>query len=181
MLITKAHLHSVAEAYMQKHGLTGFVDAIGQTKHASKSGEITVFISHKHDEKNEVKEAITLFHSLGVTVYVDWLDETMPAITTGRTAELIKQKIKTNKKFILLATDAAINSKWCNWELGYGDAHKFSDDIAIFPLEENNRAWSGSEYLQIYPYIETQYKETVGHYYVNYNGAMTKLTDWLRR
>lgn len=50
----------------------------------------------------------------------------MPARTCGRTAENIKEKIKKYDKFILVATEGAIASKWCNWELGFGDAQKFA-------------------------------------------------------
>lgn len=79
----------------------------------------------------------------------------MPKETRGETAVKIKNKIKENDKFILLATDDAVESKWCNWELGYGDGEKFERDrIALFPVREDNRTWKGSEYMQIYPTIE---------------------------
>ena len=40
-----------------------------------------------------------------------------------------------------------------NW--GHGDSQKLKKDkIALFPLKEYNRAWTGTEYLQIYPVIE---------------------------
>lgn len=44
--------------------------------------------------------------------------------------------IKKCDNFILLTTDDAIESKWCNWELEYGDANKFRDRIALFPLND---------------------------------------------
>ena len=77
----------------------------------------------------------------------------MPKTTSGLTADRIKQKIKDNHKFILLATEGAINSKWCNWELGLGDAAKYIEHIAILPVKKDYSDFSGSEYLQIYPYI----------------------------
>lgn len=45
----------------------------------------------------------------------------MPEKTSGLTATKIKYQIYKNDKFILLATDNAIASKWCNWEVGIGD------------------------------------------------------------
>lgn len=58
-------------------------------------------------------------------------------------------------KFILVATNGAIDSKWCNWELGYGDAQKFDlGKIALFPIAQNDNNWKGSEYMQIYPTIQ---------------------------
>ena len=106
---------------------------------------ITVFLSHKHDEVAVLEDVICMLKSLGVYVYVDWLDEGMPKDTCGDTARRIKQKIKECRKFILLATEGAIASKWCNWELGYGDAQKYLANIAIMPITEKRRdAFSGS-------------------------------------
>lgn len=70
-----------------------------------------------------------------VKVYIDSQDPSMPKITTATTAANLKARIKKCDKFILLATNAAIDSKWCNWELGYGDAQKFKAHIALFPLK----------------------------------------------
>ena len=80
----------------------------------------------------------------------------MPAYTCGKTADNIKKKIKQYDKFILVATDGAIASKWCNWELGYGDAQKYDNEkIALFPLKQDDHTnWKGSEYLELYPVIE---------------------------
>ena len=50
----------------------------------------------------------------------------------------------------------AIDSKWCNWELGYGDAQKFKAHIALFPLKPKGSydyLYKGAEYLSLYPYI----------------------------
>lgn len=113
-----------------------------------------IFLSHKHDEVQELEGAISFLKSFGVDIYVDWLDQGMPKNTCGETAVRIKEKIRENHKFILLATEEAIKSKWCNWELGLGDAAKYIDHIAVLPVRGNYSEFTGSEYLQIYPYIE---------------------------
>ena len=49
-----------------------------------------------------------------------------------------------------------IVSKWCNWELGYGDAQKYRDHIALFSLKPKSTydwEYKGSEYMLIYPYV----------------------------
>jgi hypothetical protein len=121
----------------------------------TKINKVTIFLSHKHDEVEELDSAITLLKSFGVSVYVDWQDEGMPKNTCGITAKRIKEKIKENQKFIFLATEGAIASKWCNWELGYGDAQKYIENIALLPIKNDvNSGYSGSEYMQIYPSIE---------------------------
>lgn len=112
-----------------------------------------IFLSHKHDEKEFLEGAVSILKSYGVDVYVDWLDEGMPKTTSGQTAVRIKQKIEESHKFIFLATEGAVNSKWCNWELGLGDTSKYIEHIAILPVRRDHTVFSGSEYLEIYPYI----------------------------
>lgn len=114
------------------------------------------------------------------------MDDGMPEKTSGETAIKIKSKIISNEKFILLATNDAVISKWCNWELGIGDVFKFSDDnLAILPLSENSGTWYGNEYLQIYPRIESV-TESGNDIYENIfklkypNGTEKWLDDWLK-
>lgn len=170
-------------------------DSLSEFKQESKLGKVNIFLSHKHNEKAELDSAISLLKKIGVNVYVDWLDEEMPKYTSGKTAQRIKTKIIENDKFILLATESAICSKWCNWELGFGDAQKYIKNIAIFPVRENGSNFSGSEYLDIYPRIEYVSKNTVsrliggffdeGYYIINPKNEdgssnYTKLEIWLK-
>jgi hypothetical protein len=122
----------------------------------------TVFLSHKHKDLEELEEAtgvIELLEDMGVKVYIDSMENKMPEQTSGETASRIKDVIviKYCNKFILLATEKAIESYWCNWELGIGDVHKFEPNIAIVPVKEKgqyNHQYKGNEYLQIYPHID---------------------------
>ena len=117
----------------------------------------TVFISHKHDDLSDLKGIIGFLEKeYGVAAYIDSRDPNVPRITSAETAENIKDRIKSCNKFILLATEKAINSKWCNWELGYGDSVKFPNNIALFPFKQKGTSDSqyiGSEYMRLYPYI----------------------------
>lgn len=115
----------------------------------------TVFLSHKHDDLEDLKGFIGYLEQYyNVECYIDSDDPSMPEKTSGETAERIKNAIRKTDRFILLATDNAIASKWCNWELGYGDAQKFKDWIAILPMKNTGRTtYSGNEYMQIYPHI----------------------------
>ena len=57
--------------------------------------------------------------------------------------------------------NGAVESKWCNWELGYGDAQKFdTSNIALFPVKPEKTYdydYKGNEYMQIYPHIAYYY------------------------
>lgn len=118
----------------------------------------TVFISHKHDELDDLKGVLGFLQmKYHVKVYIDSKDPNMPQITSAETAENLKIRIHRCDKFILLATNEAIESKWCNWELGYGDAKKYKEHIALFPMKPKgsfDSSYKGAEYLLIYPYIK---------------------------
>lgn len=121
------------------------------------SAKTTVFISHKHDELDDLKGVIGfLQNKYNVKAYIDSQDPSMPKVTSAETATHIKDRISTCDKFILLATNGAIDSKWCNWELGFGDAKKYNKHIALFPMKPEgkyDRNYKGNEYMRIYPHI----------------------------
>ena len=172
-----------------------------QTKSFSSGGKIasqtTVFLSHKHSDLNDLKGLIGwLKQEYNVEVYIDSIDPGMPSKTCGETAERIKNIINLSDRFILLATNDAIESKWCNWELGYGDAKKFDKKIAIFPMNEafaTDSSYKGNEYLEIYPHISyygdgyyynSGEKIIPGYYVVVTNNGintLTPLSTWLRK
>ncbi|WP_405199150.1 TIR domain-containing protein [Christiangramia sp. LLG6405-1] len=155
-IFTKDKFATIAEKRAVSRG-KNLYSILNEAKLEQKSStKIGVFLSHSHKDQNLIKEAIAFFKGINISVYVDWMDEGMPEKTSGETASKIKSKIILNDKFILLATNDAVMSKWCNWELGIGDTFNFSkDNLAILPLAENSGTWYGNEYLQIYPRIES--------------------------
>lgn len=178
----------------EKRNFSSLNESLNKFRNESKTSKIKVFLSHKHGETEALNGTITFLKQEGISVYVDWMDEGMPKVTCGLTANRIKEKIKENDKFILLATDGAINSKWCNWELGLGDAAKYIDNIAIIPVVKDHQSFNGSEYLEIYPHIEYQdglNKRINGNYiakgyYVKYpaindSHKIVELSEWLKR
>jgi predicted peroxiredoxin len=157
----------------------------------------TVFLSHKHDDLKDLRGVMGLLKELGVKIYIDSMDNKMPEQTSGDTANRIKEVIKYCDKFILLATEKAIESFWCNWELGIGDTHKFMEHIAILPVKEKNsfdHNYKGNEYLQIYPKISynKSFTNIEGHFFkegyyvenpIDKNGTrwITELSVWLKK
>jgi hypothetical protein len=163
------------------------------------SSKPTIFLSHKHDDLKDLQGVMGALKDLGAKVYIDSMDNKMPNHTSGETALRIKEIIKYCDKFIILATDKAIESYWCNWELGIGDIHKYVEHIAILPMKEKGEGdykYKGNEYLQIYPSIDYEngtgtYKDgsrISAGYYVSTppikKGAtrtITPLKDWINR
>lgn len=179
-ILTKAQFASIAES---KAGLKGLRSILLENQQETRIlKDTSIFLSHSHSDKVVVEQAVVFFRGLGISVYVDWADETMPDKPNGITAQKIKDQIKKNDKFILLATNNAIASKWCNWEVGIGDIRKFqSNKIAIFPLADNDRSWDGNEYLQIYPRIQQGFKDK-NEYFIWYpDGTLEEITEWLKR
>ena len=168
-------------------------ESLRNFKNESSQNRVKVFLSHKHDELEQLEGAISFLKAIGVDIYVDWLDEGMPRATSGQTALRLKQKIKENHKFVFLATDAAINSKWCNWELGLGDAVHYLDHIALLPIKKENSDFAGIEYLGIYPYIfildipqffkgiYTMKGTFVVYPSINGNDRVVPIAEWLRK
>lgn len=182
-ILTRGQFRSIAESKSGYRGLTGYVN---ENRTYSKSAATTsVFLSHSHYDKDVVEQAKIFFENLGISIYVDWADETMPERTNGTTANKIKsQIISVNDKFVLLATNNAVNSKWCNWEVGIADPFKLpKKKFAILPLANNSGSWDGNEYLQIYPRIEKNPRESGGEgYYVWYpDNTWETIENWLRK
>lgn len=84
------------------------------------------------------------------------MNPSRPKITSLKTVKTLKSGIKVYNKFTFLDINGAIDSKWGNWELGYGDANRFQKNITLFPLEpggDMSGKFKGVEYLELYPYI----------------------------
>jgi len=113
----------------------------------------TAFLCHSHHDKLLVEKLILLFAAAGIDLYVDWQDHTMPASPNRETAEKIQAKIRDLDLFLYLATQNSNNSKWCPWEIGYGDHAKGKDKVLIIPTRTATGT-SGQEYLSLYPSIQ---------------------------
>lgn len=140
------------------------------------TADTTVFLSHSHKDKELIQPAISFLRSHGVRIYVDWMDEGMPDVISGETAKKLKDKIKEQKKFLVIVTENSKDSRWVPWELGYADPVKGMGHIATFPIAEQSD-FAQNEYMKIYPKIYL----VGGDWYIWQEDPLkiTKLTDWL--
>ena len=184
MILTREEIKTISKANISEpeHLLMMAKAEIFRYYKSDKDFDLTIFLSHSHSDSALLEDVITIFLKMNIEVYVDWLDEDLTYPPSGKTANRIKKKIKENKKFILLATNNAISSKWCNWELGLGDAAKYIENIAIFPVAENSGQWIGNEYLQVDPDIEKHSKLTEHENYsiIYPDGKKIKLEQWMK-
>jgi len=181
-IISKSRLSQIRASAESRRAYGWLNEAVQAKSRSPRTTEVTVFLSHKHEELKELKDVIGLLEDTGVSVYIDWMDEGMPASTSGATAAKLKKRIVDCRKFVLLATEAAIASEWCNWELGYGDAKKYIEHIAILPVKNDDRNFTGAEYLQIYPAVgeAPKWRFSSGYSVQFPSGKEVDLADWLK-
>ena len=180
MLIRRAHLLRAYEKANLAVGIRAAAAVLFPPSRAKTANEVRVFLSHKHSEWEILRNAMALFLSADAELYIDWQDNAMPSATSGETAMRIRSKIAECGKFVLLASDDAISSKWCIWELGIADALKYPGNMALLPVADDDGTWKGAEDLQIYSHIETEYQYHVGEYVVVTQERRMPLSDWLR-
>lgn len=143
------------------------------------SRKTMVFLSHRHSEdENLIKQVRGFFASMGAVLYIDWMDENMPEVTSSETAAKLKSQIARSQKFVVLATPQSIESIWIPWEIGLADQLKGLENIAILPVIHEDDTWSSREYYQLYSRIER-----VGSQWLvlapGHNQYGTNLKDWL--
>lgn len=153
--------------YLSKSGLRAFSNqklAIKSYQDYIKTnvwtpGKKRVFLSHSHIDvktlsNEEIQALIVFLLEYFNDVYIDWLDPDMPNKPCGETAKRLQEKIETCDRFLLVATNNAIDSRWVPWELGYADKAKGITNISVIPIADPNGNWEGAEYLQIYPQLK---------------------------
>ncbi len=149
------------------------------TKAMADSTGVTVFLSHSHHDKDHVEAACLLLETLGATIYVDWQDGEMPAITSADTATKLKFKIRECDRLVLLASERSLTSKWVPWELGYAEGKKGIPQMAVLPFVAS-QTWEGSEYIGLYPTIELTANGSLAVFPAGDNKG-TPLAQWLLR
>lgn len=105
-ILTKSRLSSVTEVQL---GYSTYTRTLSEVKNQARSNATaTVFLSHSHSDAALIDKVLVLLRKSGVTIYVDRTDSGLPPTTGSATAARIKAKIKEQKKFVLVATDNAI-------------------------------------------------------------------------
>lgn len=144
-----------------------------------------IFISHSFKDKLLIEKLIKLFKLDGINVYVDWIEnpELNRKRVTNKTVNIIRESMKNCKSLAYVSTEYSTDSKWCPWELGYGDGYH-KGKVCILPiLNSEETTFKGQEYLGIYPYIDyVKSDEGRYHFYVNdpnNNDNYCILKEWI--
>ena len=115
---------------------------------------VKVFLAHSHVETDLIESAKRLLEAKGASVYVDTEDTEMPGSTSSETASKLKDRIRRFDRFVLLASERSLASRWVPWELGFADASKGIEKVAILPFTDQSGTWKGTEYVGLYSTIQ---------------------------
>jgi hypothetical protein len=122
----------------------------------SPSNRYDVFLSHAYRDGEVILGVKSLIEALGMTVYVDWIDDTGldRGTVTRNTAKVLRERMRASSCLVYAHSANAGESVWMPWELGYFDGFKPSF-VWILPLvDESDSEYEGQEYLGLYPPVE---------------------------
>jgi len=146
------------------------------------SPETSVFISFEPGDEEAMISVLLMLDSAGVKIYPVWSD---PVITSGQRSnefDSLRKNISRCSKFVFIASENALKSNRCNWELGIGDGLRYPDNIAVMPVTEQRGAtWSCPDYLQTFPKLVTDNDFFIGEFFIESMEKKISLTDWLRQ
>lgn len=141
-----------------------------------------LFISHSFKDKQLITGLYYLFEKAGYKVYIDWIDDSNLDRTKvdEKTASLLRNRMNSCKGLAYISTVNSPSSKWCPWELGYGDGRL--GKVCILPVMSGS--YKGQEYLGLYPYLDYEKYENNSQmdFWVNDQNNINKyipLKDWL--
>lgn len=126
-----------------------------EVRAATNHDRFDIFLSHASADGDLILGVKSLLEGFGFKVYVDWVDD--PQLDRSKVskenADLLRRRMRQSQSLVWAATEAASDSKWMPWELGYFDGFK-PNQVAILPLVDNaSDTFRGQEYLDLYPEI----------------------------
>lgn len=103
-----------------------------------KSKRFDMFISHNSKDEKEIVDFFKVVNKNGYVAYIDWVNDKFDLKRqwcNATTAEIIKERIKQSRVFVLYLSEQTISSQWCPWELGFADA--LGKKICVFQKDED--------------------------------------------
>jgi hypothetical protein len=187
-LFTEAALREAAGQELRKsasYGRTASDILITEARARPAGRQYDVFLSHSFRDADLVLGLRNAITDLGFVVYVDWIDD--PSVDRKKvspaTAAMLRERMKQCRSLLYATSEAASESRWMPWELGYFDALR--QTVAIVPITRTaaGDSWTGQEYLGLYPYI-TRDPGTVDkklHLWVHHAAnTYVEFSDWLK-
>lgn len=134
-----------------------------------------MFISHNSKDQSKIVDFFKTLNSKGYVAYIDWVNDKFDLKRewcNATTAEIVKERIKQSRVFVLYFSQQTLASQWCPWELGYADAlgkkicvFQESDDIPYIP-----------EFYSAYPKLKLD-SEAI----IKVNGQDVLFDQWIQQ
>lgn len=144
-----------------------FVDELEKLK------EFDAFISHNSNDESKIIEFYKKMNQNGYVVYIDWVNDKFDLKRqwcNATTAEVIKERIKQSRVFILFLSQSTLKSQWCPWELGYADALGKKICVYLYDSDKINVP----QFYKIYPKVYIDDKIWVE------DGKRTEFKNWVK-
>lgn len=138
-----------------------------------------VFLSHSYQDADVILGLKKTLEEKGYDVYVDWIDDNQMSRdnVNVRTANQLRNRMKSCKSLFFATSDNSSDSKWMPWELGYYDGYR--GKVAILPINNSSYqkdSYEGQEYLGLYDYVIEDY----GTLYIKYlKGESKPFREWI--
>jgi hypothetical protein len=155
-LLNEADLRKLAKSRMSR-SFDSASDALQKNLNVAAGLSVfDIFLSHSYLDKELILGIMEYLEKLGYSVYVDWRQDMQLGRdkVTKEAAVVVRRRIAQSRSLFFATTEAAKDSRWMPWELGFMDGEKGKS--AILPVSENaysGDTYGGQEYLSIYPYI----------------------------
>ena len=140
-----------------------------------------VFLAHSLQDANVVLGIKNLLKHFGFSSFVDWADGgpvlSRTDISSATAAEL-RLQIRKSRALLVCTSDASRASRWVPWEIGFADG--VGKPVAVLPLITQATTFPGSEYLELYPYVEKEHSTTGRELlWIREGEGFAELSEWI--
>lgn len=109
-----------------------------------------IFLSHNSQDEASIVEIYKRLNENGFVAYIDWVNDKYDLKRqwcNASTAQVIKERIRQSKVFVIFLSERTLLSQWCPWELGYADA--LGKKICVY--EDQNICKFIPQFYSVYP------------------------------
>ena len=129
--------------------------SITSQRNFSNKKSFDVFLSHRYEDRKLIGALAAMLEEVyGLSVYVDWIDDSdlNRKNVTPNTADILRDRMRNSRCLFYATSKTSSDSRWMPWELGFMDG--YNGYVAICPLTGNQYDdYKGTEYLGLYPYV----------------------------
>lgn len=151
-----------AAARSRSHRLQKSANAILREEASTTAQHFDVFLSHAIVDADIVLGVVQLLKDVGLTVYVDWLEDTQleRENVSPQTASTLRTRMRQSDALFYVYSAGATQSRWMPWELGYFDGH--NGHVAVVPVVKEGQGFKGEEFVGLYPSVDIAARVGVG-------------------